>query len=223
MAVLNTHLSDLQESVKQLSPMFKDDKVVTLVQTAKKELDILIGEATHFENTVCTFFGVNNIEELRRRMQRVSTITSNFSQASWGQTLKTIQTDIQRYKDDSQSQAYETLKKYVDEVLETYNGEIRTNEELTKDVLDKVRTMKRAQDRVIKHLKELDVNSDYTFIVAHVDALEAAKEYAQKIESQIEGAKVKVINLVSAVGIHTGLGCLALQVFNEMKDQKYQE
>ena len=86
------------------------------------------------------------------------------------------------------------------------------------DVLDKVRTMKRAQDRVIKHLKELNVNSNYTFIVAHVDALEAAKEYAQKIESQIEGAKVKVINLVSAVGIHTGLGCLALQVFNEMKD-----
>ena len=31
MAVLNTHLSDLQESVKQLSPMFEDDKVVTLV------------------------------------------------------------------------------------------------------------------------------------------------------------------------------------------------
>ena len=86
------------------------------------------------------------------------------------------------------------------------------------DVLDKVRTMKRAQDRVIKHLNELNVDSNYTFIVAHVDALEAAKEYAQKIESQIEGAKVKVIDLVSAVGIHTGLGCLALQVFNEMKD-----
>ena len=65
MAVLNTHLSDLQESVKQLSPMFKDDKVVTLVQTAKKELDSLIEEAEQFENTVCTFFGVNNIEELR--------------------------------------------------------------------------------------------------------------------------------------------------------------
>ena len=64
----------------------------------------------------------------------------------------------------------------------------------------------------------MNVDSNYTFIVAHVDALDAAKEYAQKIESQIEGAKVKVINLVSAVGIHTGLGCLALQVFNEMKD-----
>ena len=59
--------------------------------------------------------------------------------------------------------------------------------------------MKRAQDRVIKHLKELNVGSNYTFIVAHVDALDAAKEYAQKIESLIEGAKVKVINLVSSV------------------------
>lgn len=81
------------------------------------------------------------------------------------------------------------------------------------DVLDKVRTMSRAQDCVIKHLKELKVDSTYTFIVAHVDALESAKEYAKKIETQIEGAKVKVIDLVSAVGIHTGLGCLALQVF----------
>lgn len=139
MAVLNTHLSDLQESVKQLSPMFKNDKVVTLVQTAKKELDSLIKEAEQFENTVCTFFGVKNIEELRGRMEKVSTITSNFSQASWGQVLKTIQMDIQRYKDDSQSQAYETLKKYVDEVLETYKDEVTTDEELTKAVLDKVR------------------------------------------------------------------------------------
>ena len=47
--------------------------------------------------------------------------------------------DIQRYKDDSQSQAYETLKEYVDEVLETYKDEIKTDEELTKAVLDKVR------------------------------------------------------------------------------------
>ena len=55
-------------------------------------------------------------------------------------------------------------------------------------------------------------------VITLIDALEAAKEYAQKIENQIEGAKVKVIDLVSAVGIHTGLGCLALQVFNEMKE-----
>jgi DegV family protein with EDD domain len=83
------------------------------------------------------------------------------------------------------------------------------------DVLDKVRTMSRAQDRVIKHLKELGMDDSYTYIVAHVDALEGAKQYANRIEEQIEGSKVKVIDLVSAVGIHTGLGCLALQVFKE--------
>lgn len=83
------------------------------------------------------------------------------------------------------------------------------------DVLDKVRTMSRAQDRVIKHLKELGMDDSYTYIVAHVDALDGAKQYANRIEEQIEGAKVKVIDLVSAVGIHTGLGCLALQAFKE--------
>ncbi len=83
------------------------------------------------------------------------------------------------------------------------------------DVLDKVRTMSRAQDRVIRHLKEINVDDTFTFIVAHVDALEEAKKYAKRIEEQIEGAKVQIIDLVSAVGIHTGLGCLALQVFKK--------
>ncbi len=82
------------------------------------------------------------------------------------------------------------------------------------DVLDKPRTLSKAQASVIKRLKEMQVNSDYTFILAHVDALENAKAYKQKLEESIEGAKVQIIDLVSAVGVHTGLGCLALQVFN---------
>ena len=83
------------------------------------------------------------------------------------------------------------------------------------DVMDKVRTMSKAQDKVIEHLRNIGVNKDYTMVVAHVDVAKAAKEYAAKIESRIEGSKVKIIDLVSAVGIHTGLGCLAVQVFNE--------
>lgn len=83
------------------------------------------------------------------------------------------------------------------------------------DVLAKVRTMSKAQDRVIEFIKEKGVLSDFTFIVAHVDVLDAAVDYAQKIQKTFDGAKVKIIDLVSAVGIHTGLGCLALQVFNE--------
>lgn len=82
------------------------------------------------------------------------------------------------------------------------------------DVLDKPRTLSKAQASVINRLKEMQVTSDYTFILAHVDALENAKAYKQKLEASIEGAKVQIIDLVSAVGVHTGLGCLALQVFN---------
>lgn len=83
------------------------------------------------------------------------------------------------------------------------------------DVMAKVRTMTKAQDKVIQFIKSRGVTSDYTFIVAHVDVLDAAVDYAQKIQKSFEGAKVKIIDLVSAVGIHTGLGCLALQVFDE--------
>lgn len=83
------------------------------------------------------------------------------------------------------------------------------------DVMDKVRTMSKAQDKVIKHLLELGMDHSYTFTVAHVDAFEQAEAYAHKIESQIEGAKVDIIDLVSAVSVHTGLGCLAVQAFKK--------
>lgn len=82
------------------------------------------------------------------------------------------------------------------------------------DVLDKVRTMSRAQDRVIARMKDYNVTPEYDFTVAHVDALEPARLYAKKIVNAFPGAQVRLIDLVSAVGIHTGLGCLAVQVFN---------
>ncbi len=83
------------------------------------------------------------------------------------------------------------------------------------DVLGKVRTMKKAQQLVIDRMIDKGANEDYTYILAHVDALEAAKEYAERIEQAITGAKVQIIDLVSAVGVHTGLGCLAVEVFND--------
>lgn len=82
------------------------------------------------------------------------------------------------------------------------------------DVLDKVRTMSRAQDKVIERMKNIGVKSDYDFTVAHVDCFEAAKAYAQKIKNAFPGAVVRIIDLVSAVGIHTGLNCMAVQVFS---------
>lgn len=82
------------------------------------------------------------------------------------------------------------------------------------DVLDKVRTMSKAQDKVIERMKNYNVTKDYDFTVAHVDVKESARDYAAKISKAFDGVKVRVIDLVSAVGVHTGLGCLAVQVFD---------
>ena len=87
------------------------------------------------------------------------------------------------------------------------------------DVLDKVRTMTKAQNRVIDRMKEIGVTKDYDFTVAHVAAPEPAKEYAQRISEAFDGVSVRIIDLVSAVGIHTGIGCLAVQVFNPLNKE----
>lgn len=86
------------------------------------------------------------------------------------------------------------------------------------DVLDKVRTMSRAQSRVIDQMKKEGMNEHYDFTVAHVDAKEPAREYARKISAAFNNAPVRVVDLVSAVGIHTGLGCLAMQAFDPQGD-----
>jgi DegV family protein with EDD domain len=82
------------------------------------------------------------------------------------------------------------------------------------DVLTKVRTMTKAQDFVItRMIEEKGMDDTWNITIAHVDAKEGAQQYAKRILERIPNAKIQVIDLVSAVGIHTGLGCLALQAF----------
>ena len=87
------------------------------------------------------------------------------------------------------------------------------------DVVDKVRTMTKSQNKVIDRMKEFGVNKDYDFTVAHVDAYEPAVQYAKRISDAFDGANVRIIDLVSAVGIHTGIGCLAVQVFDPLNKE----
>ena len=82
------------------------------------------------------------------------------------------------------------------------------------DVMAKPRTLSKAQSVVIEHLKARTTIHEDTVFLAHVDAQKNAEAFAKKIETEIEGVHVHVIDLVSAVGVHTGLGCLALQVFD---------
>ena len=82
------------------------------------------------------------------------------------------------------------------------------------DVLDKVRTMSKAQQYVIDRIKALGAKEGWDITVAHVGVPQDAEEYAAKIRQAVPGATIRIIDLVSAVAVHTGLGCLAVQVFD---------
>ena len=85
------------------------------------------------------------------------------------------------------------------------------------DVADKVRTMHKAMDKVIQRMKDEHVNKDYMITVAHADDIEEACYYMSKIKEAFPDAKHQIIKLVSVVGVHTGIGCQAVQYFKMVK------
>lgn len=86
------------------------------------------------------------------------------------------------------------------------------------DVLDKVRTMSRALDRTVDVMKReiLGTGEGYSITVAHVVAEEAARALLKKYQDVFPKATYQVIKLVSVVGVHTGIGCLAIQYFQKL-------
>lgn len=83
------------------------------------------------------------------------------------------------------------------------------------DVQDKVRTMHKAMDVVIKNMKERhsSVDERYMITVAHADDEEEANYFMNKVKDAFPNVQTQIIKLVSVVGIHTGIGCQAIQIF----------
>lgn len=81
------------------------------------------------------------------------------------------------------------------------------------DVVDKVRTMHKAMDVVIETMKKEQVDDSYMITIAHADDLVEANVYMAKIKEAFPKAKHNMIKLVSVVGVHTGIGCQAIQYF----------
>ena len=82
------------------------------------------------------------------------------------------------------------------------------------DVFDKVRTMHKAMDVVINHVKEKNkVDENYFITIAHADDEKEAEVYIKKVKEAFPNAETQVIKLVSVVGVHTGKGCQAIQFF----------
>ena len=86
------------------------------------------------------------------------------------------------------------------------------------DVYDKVRTKKRAKERLVietlKHIK----HKNYKFYVLHSDNEKEAMELKEMlIQKKIEEKNIEICSFSSVVSVHVGMKCLAIQHIEETK------
>lgn len=87
------------------------------------------------------------------------------------------------------------------------------------DSIGKARTMNRAMENVINILKEENINDEYAITIAHADDEVAGNIYLEKMKEAFPHAHINIIKLVSVVGVHTGRGCQAVQVYKLYKGE----
>lgn len=81
----------------------------------------------------------------------------------------------------------------------------------TNESYKKVRTLKKAFETVIQDMKDNHVDDTYKICVAHVKAKESGQQLYDMILEQIPNADIYLVDLVPVVGVHTGIGCVAMQ------------
>ncbi len=88
------------------------------------------------------------------------------------------------------------------------------------DTLDKVRTVKKANLKIIQHMiEECKVNAtDYVFAIEHVLAEDLALEMKQKIIDMIGECDILVRELPAVVGAHMGIGGIGYQFIKKYKE-----
>ncbi len=87
------------------------------------------------------------------------------------------------------------------------------------DVQDKVRTMHKAMDVVIRSIKEKHpIDDRYVITVAHADDEDEANYFMKKIKEAFPSVQTQLIQLVSVVSIHTGIGCQAIQIYKKTEE-----
>lgn len=97
---------------------------------------------------------------------------------------------------------------------------LKINEETSGkiDVIDKVRTFKKAMQKVLEIMMNDIDNKDYEIYIAHVDNPILAKEFETLIKPYFNENAIKIIELCNPVAIHTGIGCLAIQYFKKVSE-----
>ncbi|MGN1182476.1 MAG: DegV family protein [Faecalibacillus sp.] len=88
------------------------------------------------------------------------------------------------------------------------------------DTLDKVRTVKKANLKIIQHMvEECHVNAkDYVFAIEHVLSEELALEMKQRLIDTIGECDIIVRELPAVVGAHMGIGGIGYQFIKKYED-----
>ena len=84
------------------------------------------------------------------------------------------------------------------------------------DAYEKVRTMRKAWDVVIQYFKDQNVDENCLICVAHVKAPDKGKELFEVMKKEFPNTEMFLTDLISTVGVHTGLNCVGLQYIRKV-------
>lgn len=84
------------------------------------------------------------------------------------------------------------------------------------DVLAKVRTSKKVEKMALEIMKQEIKNENYVIYLAHVDCFARAAIFKEEVKKIFPKNRIEIIPLCSPVALHTGLGCLAIQYFEQL-------
>lgn len=84
------------------------------------------------------------------------------------------------------------------------------------DVFDKVRTLPKAMERVLDFMEAQGVGKGYNIYVAYVKETGNCEGMLEKIRERFPCANASLIPLISTVGCHTGIGCIAVQYYKRI-------
>lgn len=86
----------------------------------------------------------------------------------------------------------------------------------TNDSFANPRTLKKAEEMVIDYFREHGVGKGYRICVAHVKNIEEGTKFYNMMKEAFPEADIYITDLVTAVGCHTGVGCVACQYIKEL-------
>lgn len=84
------------------------------------------------------------------------------------------------------------------------------------DQFGKTRTMTRAFANVVEYYKQRGVGAGYKVYIAHVRNLMGAEKLKAMMMESLDNVEYFISELITTVGVHTGIGCVATQFIKEV-------